>query len=70
MKTEFIDLSETRKNLVIEIPGDVVTAAIERLAKDYGKAAKIPGFRPGKAPAKVVRQALQGAASVARRPCI
>jgi trigger factor len=56
MKTEFIDLSETRKNLVIEIPGDVVTAAIERLAKDYGKAAKIPGFRPGKAPAKVVRQ--------------
>jgi trigger factor len=56
MKSEFIDVSDTRKNLVIEIPDDVVSAAIERLAKDYGKAAKIPGFRPGKAPAKVIRQ--------------
>jgi trigger factor len=56
MKTEFIDISETQKNLVIEIPGDIVTAAIERLTKDYGKAAKIPGFRPGKAPAQVIRK--------------
>ncbi|MGH9313254.1 MAG: trigger factor [Vicinamibacterales bacterium] len=56
MKTEFIDISETRKSLVIEIPGDIVSAAIERLTKDYGKAAKIPGFRPGKAPAQVIRK--------------
>jgi trigger factor len=56
MKTEFIDISETQKNLVIEIPGDIVSATIERLTKDYGKAAKIPGFRPGKAPAQVVRK--------------
>jgi trigger factor len=56
MKTEFIEISETQKNLVIEIPGDVVTATIERLTRDYGKAAKIPGFRPGKAPAQVIRK--------------
>jgi len=56
MKTEFIDISETQKSLVIEIPGDVVSATIERLTRDYGKAAKIPGFRPGKAPAQVVRK--------------
>jgi trigger factor len=56
MKTEFIDINETQKNLVIEIPGDVVNATIERLTKDYGKAAKIPGFRPGKAPAQVIRK--------------
>jgi trigger factor len=56
MKTEFIDVSETQKNLVIEIPGDVVNATIERLTKDYGKTAKIPGFRPGKAPAQVIRK--------------
>jgi trigger factor len=56
MKTEFIDISDTRKNLVIEIPGEVVNATIERLTKDYGKAAKIPGFRPGKAPAQVIRK--------------
>ncbi|HEX2344902.1 MAG TPA: trigger factor [Vicinamibacterales bacterium] len=56
MKTEFIEITETQKNLVIEIPGDVVTATIERLTRDYGKAAKIPGFRPGKAPAQVIRK--------------
>jgi trigger factor len=56
MKTEFIEISETQKHLVIEIPSDVVSAEIERLTKDYGRAAKLPGFRPGKAPAKVVRQ--------------
>jgi trigger factor len=56
MKTEFIEINETQKNLVIEIPGDVVTATIERLTRDYGKAAKIPGFRPGKAPAQVIRK--------------
>jgi trigger factor len=56
MKTEFIDLSETRKNLVVEIPSSVVDAEIEKIARDYSKAARIPGFRPGKVPPKVVRQ--------------
>src|SRR5215218_222863 len=56
MKTEFIDVSETQKNLVVEIPSTVVDAEIDKVAKDYSKAARIPGFRPGKVPAKVVRQ--------------
>ena len=56
MKTEFVDVSDTRKQLVVEIPSTVVDAEIDRVAKDYGKAARIPGFRPGKVPSKVVRQ--------------
>jgi trigger factor len=56
MKTEFIDVSDTKKNLLVEIPSTVVDAEIDKVAKDYGKAARIPGFRPGKVPAKVVRQ--------------
>src|SRR5687768_16622707 len=56
MKTEFIDVSDTQKNLVVEIPSTVVDAEIDKIAKDYGKAARIPGFRPGKVPPKVVRQ--------------
>src|SRR6266550_7165508 len=56
MKTEFIDVSDTRKNLVVEIDSDVVDQEIDKVARDYGKAAKIPGFRPGKVPPKVVRQ--------------
>jgi trigger factor len=34
----------------------VVDAEIEKIARDYSKAARIPGFRPGKVPPKVVRQ--------------
>src|ERR671912_1712041 len=56
MKTEFVDVNETRKNLVVEIESTVVDAEIDKVSKDYGKAARIPGFRPGKVPVKVVRQ--------------
>jgi trigger factor len=56
MKTEFIDVSDTRKNLVVEIPSTVVDAEIDKVSRDYSKAARIPGFRPGKVPAKIVRQ--------------
>jgi trigger factor len=56
MKTEFIDVSDTHKNLVVEIDSAVVDAEIDKIARDYSKAARIPGFRPGKVPSKVVRQ--------------
>ena len=56
MKTELVDVNETRKNLMIEIPPDVVDAEISRVVSRYGKQARLPGFRPGKVPSKVVRQ--------------
>lgn len=56
MKTEFIDVSDTKKNLVVEIPSTIVDAEIDKVSRDYSRAARIPGFRPGKVPQKVVRQ--------------
>src|SRR6188768_374981 len=56
MKAELVDVNETRKNLTIEIPRDVVDAEIERVARDYSRKARIPGFRPGKAPTRVIKQ--------------
>ena len=56
MKTEFTDVSETRKTLTVEIPSDIVDAEIDRIAKGYSRQAKIPGFRPGKVPPSVVKQ--------------
>ena len=56
MKTELVDVNETRKNLRVEIPTDVVNAEIDRIAKDYSRKARVPGFRPGKAPARVIKQ--------------
>src|SRR5215472_14571523 len=56
MKTEFVDVNETRKNVRVEIPQDVVDAEIDRVARDYSRRARVPGFRPGKAPARVIKQ--------------
>ena len=56
MKTELVDVNETRKNVRVEIPSDVVDAEIDRIARDYSRTARIPGFRPGKAPARVIKQ--------------
>lgn len=56
MKTEFTDVSETKKHVTFEVPPDVVDEAIARVAKTYTRSAKVPGFRPGKVPTTVVRQ--------------
>ena len=56
MKTEFADINQTRKNVRVEIPSDVVDAEIDRIARDYSRKARVPGFRPGKTPARVIKQ--------------
>jgi trigger factor len=56
MKTEFTDVSETRKTLTVEIPTDVVDAEINRIARGYSKQARLPGFRPGKVPQTIIKQ--------------
>jgi trigger factor len=56
MKTEFVDVNETRKNLNVEIPSAQVDAEIDRVTQNYSRAARIPGFRPGKVPQRIVRQ--------------
>jgi len=56
MKSDLVDVNETRKNLRVEIPTDIVNAEIDRVARDYSKRARIAGFRPGKAPANVIKQ--------------
>jgi trigger factor len=55
MKTELIDVSPTRKEIKIEIEPAQVRSAYDRISKEYGKAAKVPGFRPGHAPTSVIR---------------
>ena len=56
MKTEFTDVTETQKTISIEIPTDVVDAEFDRVARDYTKQARLPGFRPGKVPQTLIKQ--------------
>lgn len=56
MKAAITELSETRKRLDVEIPSADVDAAFDRIARRHSRRAKVPGFRPGKVPIRIVRQ--------------
>jgi trigger factor len=45
-----------RREIELEIPADNVTKVAEKVARDIARIARIPGFRPGKAPITLVRR--------------
>ena len=45
-----------RRELDLELPADEVTQALERVAKEFARVARVPGFRPGKAPVSLIRR--------------
>src|SRR6266699_771528 len=55
MKAELIDISACKKNFDIEIPQEVVDREITHIAQEFARRARVPGFRPGKAPLGVVK---------------
>jgi trigger factor len=55
MNTEIVDVSETRKEIKIEIEAEDVRAEFDRVSEEYARAATVPGFRKGHAPTAVVR---------------
>ena len=48
------DVAPCKKRLKIEVPANRVQQAYDRVADDFQKEARIPGFRPGHAPRAVV----------------
>src|ERR1700747_2813168 len=45
-----------RRELELEIPAENVSKAAERVARELARVARIPGFRPGKAPGSLIRR--------------
>jgi trigger factor len=45
-----------RRELDLEIPAEEVTKATERVAKQLARVARVPGFRPGKAPVSLIKR--------------
>src|ERR1700681_2136737 len=45
-----------RRELELEIPAEEVTKKIESVAKEFARIARVPGFRPGKAPVSLIRR--------------
>jgi trigger factor len=55
VKTEFVDISPTRKEIKIEIDPAAIKQSYDEVSDRYAKQASVPGFRPGHAPRAVVR---------------
>jgi len=45
-----------KRELELEIPAENVQKASEKIARDIARVARIPGFRPGKAPVPLIRR--------------
>lgn len=58
MHSEDLIMSEAtcRRELELEIPAETVQKAVERVAKEFARVARVPGFRPGKAPVTLIRR--------------
>lgn len=50
------DVGPSRKELKIEVPAPAVEAEFERVSQEYGRKARVPGFRKGKVPNAMVRR--------------
>jgi trigger factor len=50
------DQATCKRELVIEVPADVVREEAEKVARSLQRKARVPGFRPGKTPLDLVKQ--------------
>jgi trigger factor len=56
LKVDYSEESSVKKSLSFEIEPEVVDREIAERSKHYASRVKLPGFRPGKVPAHVIRQ--------------
>ncbi len=55
-----VEATNCKRELLIEIPVDVVKKEVDSIAGQFAKRARIPGFRPGHAPTSLVRRHFDG----------
>jgi trigger factor len=58
VKTDVEELSPTRVKLTIEVPFEELKPSLDKAYREVAKQVKIPGFRPGHVPPRVIDQRL------------
>lgn len=56
MKVEVEDISAVKKSMSVEVGPDEVAKEVDAVVRGYARQAKLPGFRPGKAPLSLIRK--------------
>jgi trigger factor len=60
IRAQLEDITSVKKKLVIEIPVETAAGEFEKVAQEYKRYARLPGFRPGKAPLQLVKRRYAG----------
>jgi len=56
LTVEITQVNGCRKNLAGEVSAEEFEKEIEKIARDYSRNVKVPGFRPGKTPVAIIRR--------------
>ncbi len=56
MKTDVEELSPTRVKLTIEVPFEELKPSVDRAYREVARQVRVPGFRPGRVPPRVIDQ--------------
>jgi len=56
VKTDVEELSPTRVKLSVEVPFDELQPSIDKAYREVGRQVRIPGFRPGRVPPRIIDQ--------------
>ena len=59
IQVELEDVSTVKKKLKVEIPAEAALREMNRIAGEYRRQARLPGFRPGRAPLELVKRRFQ-----------
>jgi trigger factor len=62
VKSSVENLSPTRVKLAVEVPFDELKSSLDEAYKAIGSQVRVPGFRPGKVPARIIDQRIGRAA--------
>jgi trigger factor len=54
--TSYVEESPTKRSMSLEIPLEEVREATEKAARNLARQVRLPGFRPGKVPAEIVKK--------------
>jgi trigger factor len=56
VKTDVEELGPTRVKLTIEVPFDELQPSLDKAYREVGRQVRVPGFRPGKVPPRIIDQ--------------
>lgn len=56
IRVELEDVTTVKKRLKVEVPARIALKEMDQVAKQYKQQARLPGFRPGKAPVELIKR--------------